>query len=231
MLEGTAAPDSEIAILIDAARAEISPVDENGVWNFRTTFDEAGDYEIVLQAIDEAGEVVAESEPISLNVSEAETAAEIAAPTLELPIEAVIAGERVTLRGTGEPRSRLELLIDGETTGTATISSLGRWLIITQINDPGDHVLSAQLVTTGGTILAASEPVNLTIAEPVAEVVVPTLDLPVEATFTSSTITLRGSGEAGAEVEIFVEGESVGTTTVDAIGFWLIEVELGEPGD
>ncbi|NJM07676.1 hypothetical protein HC891_18035, partial [Candidatus Gracilibacteria bacterium] len=84
------------------------------------TVDAPGERSIVVEALDAAGAVAAAASPVMLNVAAA--APVIAAPTLnangaEGPGEFVFSGR-------GTPGSEVEVLVNGESVGTATVGAM-----------------------------------------------------------------------------------------------------------
>ncbi|HXV44966.1 MAG TPA: Ig-like domain-containing protein, partial [Anaerolineae bacterium] len=163
--------------------------------------------------------------------------AQIAAPALDLPGGALTPGS-VTLSGTGEPGSEVEVVIDGQPVGKTTVGNDGKWSFTVDLPEPGDYQVSVQNVNADGNVLAASEAVTVKVAEAATEevataeavAVAPALDLP-GGDLTPGTVTLNGTGEAGSEVEIVVDGQVAGKTTVDSAGKWSFTADLPEPGD
>jgi nucleoid-associated protein YgaU len=115
-----------------------------------------------VQSIDVSGEVVAASEVAAVQVIEAETA--IITPTLELPDDELTVGE-VILSGTGEPETEVEVVVDGQVAGTATVDSAGQWTLPIELPDAGDYQAHVQSVDTSGQVVAASEEIELTVIE------------------------------------------------------------------
>jgi MYXO-CTERM domain-containing protein len=55
-----------------------------------------------------------------------------------------------------------------------------------------------------------------------------TIDSPADGATVDAMVTVSGTADAGATVEVFVDGTSVGTTTADANGAWSLDVTLEE---
>jgi hypothetical protein len=125
----------------------------------------------------------------------------------------------VTVSGTGEPGEEVEIFIDGESVGTATVDEQGNWTRDVAA-DPGTREITA---TSGG---QTAGPVTVTVEEVMTPAQV-TITSPSEGdTLTEGPNEISGTGEPGEEVEVFVDGESVGTATVDEQGNWSIGVDL-----
>jgi nucleoid-associated protein YgaU len=98
----------------------------------------------------------------AVQVIEAETA--IITPTLDLPGDELTAGE-VILTGTGEPETEVEVMVDGQPVGTATVDSAGQWTLPIELSDAGDYQVNVQSVDASGQVVAASEEIALTVIE------------------------------------------------------------------
>jgi predicted membrane-bound mannosyltransferase/DNA-binding beta-propeller fold protein YncE len=67
-LAGTGAPNSKVRVMIDGESAGIAQVREDGDWSLTIELDKPGEYEIVVEALDVAGAVVATSESVVLTI-------------------------------------------------------------------------------------------------------------------------------------------------------------------
>jgi nucleoid-associated protein YgaU len=121
-----------------------------------------------------------------------------------------------SLNGTGEPGSLIVLSAGGLELGTVTVDADGTWSFSGQL-EPGDYEIVASTVDADGVVLNESEAIAFTVAEPVL-VAAPTLSEP-DANHAGS-VTLDGTGEPGATVEILEDGVVVGTATVGGDGTW-----------
>lgn len=65
-LSGTSTPGSRVVIEINGEEAETVEVDEDGNWSYTADLAEAGDYQVVARAVDDSGEPIAETEPVTI---------------------------------------------------------------------------------------------------------------------------------------------------------------------
>ncbi|MCL4295639.1 MAG: hypothetical protein KJ077_07920 [Anaerolineae bacterium] len=221
-LTGTGEPGSEIEVVVDGQVVGKTTVGGDGTWSYTADLPEPGDYQISVQSVDADGQVIAASEPAALAL----TAPPATAPTLDQPSGELTAGP-VTLTGSGEPGSQVEVVVDGQVVGQATVGDDGTWSLDAELSPAGDYEITVQSVDADGQVLAASESVNLTVAE---KAVPPTLDLP-DGGLTGGPVTLSGTGEPGSEVEVVIDGQVVGKTTVGSDGTWSYTADLPEAGD
>jgi nucleoid-associated protein YgaU len=134
---------------------------------------------------------------------------------------------KITLTGTGEPGSQVEIVVDGKVVGTATVGKDGQWSYEVDFPTAGDYEVSVQSVDAEGKILATSQPLTLSIAEAVAP---PVLDKP-KGELTAGKVELSGTGEPGSQVVILINGQEVGQVTVSKDGTWSFSPDLAEAGE
>ena len=128
------------------------------------------------------------------------------------------------LSGTAEAGATVTLF-DGDTElGVVTAAADGTWNFDTAILAEGAHEFTATATNAGGTS-QISVPVTVTL-----DTVAP--DAPVISGYSADTgttgdgitsdtiLTLTGTAEAGATIEIFDGDTSIGTTVADATGIW-----------
>ncbi len=163
---GTGTPDSEVEVVIDGESAEATTVDDEGAWSSSITFDEAGEYEVSLNALDPEGKVAASSEPVTLAVGS--PAVELATPTLDSPSgdEVLTSGEELTFSGTGTPDSEVEVVIDGESADTTTVDDEGAWSSSLTFDEAGEYEVNLNALDTEGNVAATSDPIQLTVEAP-----------------------------------------------------------------
>lgn len=156
----------------------------------------------------------------------APTAAPIAlsAPTLNVPAGPLAPGV-VTLSGTATPNSTVQIMIDGQPAGTAKAGADGAWSFDATLDTPGEHAVIAQALDAQGAVAAAASPVALTVAAPKPAIAAPTINQPTGA-IPSGPFSLSGAGTPGSTVEVFVDGQSVGTVPVAADGSWSLEINV-----
>jgi outer membrane biosynthesis protein TonB len=218
-LAGTGEPGSEVEVVIDGQVVGKTAVGSDGTWSFTADLPEPGDYQISVQNVDASGQVIAASEPAALTL----TTPPVTAPTLDRPSGELTAGP-VTLTGSGEPGFQVEVVVEGQVVGKATVGDDGTWSLTAELSSAGDYEIRVQSVDADGQVLAASETIKLTVAA-AKEVAPPTFDLP-GGNLTGGPVTLTGTGEPGSEVEIVIDGRVVGRTTVGSNGEWSFKTEL-----
>ncbi len=150
------------------------------------------------------------------------TVVAVAAPLITSTREAIFAGP-YTVRGTGEPGSTVEVLLNGAPVGTAVVGADGNWSLDTELA-VGTAELQARVIDAGGQVLAASDPVLLRVGELAA----PTFDAPT-GDLESGPVTLTGTGVPGTRVRVRSGDTNLGTAVVGPDGRWELETILA-PG-
>ena len=250
-LSGSGTPGSTLRILINDALVGETEVAPDGTWTFDATLREPGDYTIRLESLAVDGAVAAQTEAVMVSLVETE-----AAPTPEAVAEAVVllppsltlpeaepAPGPLTLTGSGEPETQVEILLNGEAVGTTQVAADGRWSIALPTVEPGDYTVSLRGIDAEGRVYATTateqtirlepEPAPLTEdgPEPAMVIAAPTITNPApDAILPDNTLDLTGTGTPGATIEVLVRNETIGTTQVDQRGGWTFETDLPETG-
>ncbi len=161
-LTGSGVPGATLDVLADGEVVGEVAVAGDGTWALPVDLD-PGDYTFSVRAVDEAGESLAESEPVTFSLP---AAAELVTPTIAEP-EAVepVAGETLELSGTGEPGDEVEIVDNGVVVGTAMVSDDGVWTFAYDVSE-GDHSLTARAADAPET---QSEAVQITVDPAEAE--------------------------------------------------------------
>jgi hypothetical protein len=160
------------------------------------------------------------------------TATPPVAPRLTSPAAgANLSDSQVTLKGTGQPGSRVQVLANGTIVGEATVGTDGTWTVAVDLGKPGSYTLSAQVIDASGKLVSASDPLSVVLAAPTPAMVAPVLtSLSGGDRLTAGEVTFSGTGTPGSEVEIVVDGKAIGKVKVGSDGTWLFKTDLGQPG-
>jgi uncharacterized surface protein with fasciclin (FAS1) repeats len=140
-------------------------------------------------------------------------------PGIDLPSGELTAGE-LLLTGVGTPGREVAVLVDGVQVGTTTVGDDGTWSLPVELPAGAPEVV-VQTLDADGQVLNESEPLTFSIATPVP----PAVTVP-ETAPAAGSVSLSGTAAPGAEVEIVVDGEVVGTTTAGDDGTWSLDVDL-----
>ena len=216
-LTGLGTPGSEIDVMVDGVSVGTTTVGDDGTWSLDADLPE-GDVDFSLSAT--RGEETAVSDPISFSIDP-----RFVAPTLNLPAGELTAGT-VNLTGTGTPGSTVDVTVDGEVVGTTTVGDDGNWSFDLDWPEGGDYEIGARTLDADGNIAAEMDPIAFSLAG-LSALAMPSIDWP-EFDFPTGPFALSGNGRPGDEIEVVVDGEVVGTTTVGEDGTWSFDLDLPE---
>jgi len=149
------------------------------------------------------------------------------APVVGAPAAgATLTAGAVTFSGQATPGSTVRVVIDGAPLGTVTADGSGMWSLMTTLDRAGQYQIVAEALRPDGTVAARSVPQNLIVSVPA--IAAPTLNLPDRAA--PGNVAFRGEGAPGSIVEVLVDGQPIGQTTVGADGRWSLvgNVAAGE---
>lgn len=230
-LAGTGAPGSTIEVRIDNQPIGSTIVSADGRWSLETDDLAPGEYEYEALALDPDGIERGRSAPFSFSV-----AAPIvyAAPTLTLPSDE-FDPDAIELTGTGTPGSTVELFQNGRSVGTAVVGDDGTFAFTVSADGVENEFEVVGRDPDGGDIGSSGVALLTIMADPAAFV----FNLPVVSDFSpgdgglpSGSFVLSGEGEPGSTVEISLDGEPIGSTTVGSDGSWSFGSDLSRaPGN
>ena len=213
-LSGSGTPGSTVRIWLDGVDVGTAEVGADGSWSYDLDL-EAGSREISLEALDADGNVAATADSLTFDVAAPAITLDI--PTLNL-IDGSSPGGQPTLSGSGTPGSEVGIVVDGELLGTATVADDGTWSFDVDLA-AGDYDVRLQAIDLEGNVAGESEGFGLSFGTPEPDFVLPTFNLP-DVGLLGGDVMLSGIGTPGAEIEIVLNGEVVGTAVVADDGTW-----------
>lgn len=143
-------------------------------------------------------------------------------PVVQTPADGAWTTPAPTITGTGEAGATVEVTVDGAVIGQAPVGNDGTWSLPWPSSQPplapGAHTVSATQSLDGLTSEESNEN-TFHVAIP------PVITSPADgSTTTDTTPTITGTGQPGATVEVFVDGQDLGPATVDDNGNWSLPV-------
>ena len=152
-------------------------------------------------------------------------APQVEAPSLDSPAsDADLEVGSHTFSGTGTPGSTVRVLVDGVEVGETEVDASGNWSYDLDL-EAGSRDITFEALDADGNVAGATG-LTFDIAETMAALDIPTLNLP-DGNLLGGALNFGGTGTPGSEVGVVVDGELLGTTTVDADGNWSFDAELG----
>ncbi len=209
-VSGTANPGDIVVIFVDGVRVGETTADANGAWTFELTDALANGEHTILA---DNGTTSAQT---TFTVATNGGIVTITSPT----DGGFIPTSTPTITGTATPGQVVEIFIDGVKVGETTANADGIWTFTpTEALAEGEHVIEARV------------PGNTTQIVVTVDTTAPTLTVtsPTQGAVIGTDVTVTGTSEPGAVIEIFVDGEKVGETVADENGDWSYDLTgLGE---
>jgi outer membrane protein OmpA-like peptidoglycan-associated protein len=156
-ISGSATVNSTIELLQNNHSIRTINVDNHGNWKTNIDIKEVGRYQIIAQAMDVNGKVLA-SNKLLLTIPEAISTI---IPVITMPSNGEIKSTTFDISGTASPNSTLELLRDNSVIGKVDVNSRGHWKINTTLTDVGKYTYIVQTMTGKGKQALQSNPLVL----------------------------------------------------------------------
>jgi hypothetical protein len=227
-LTGRGEAGSRVQVLVDGQVAGETRVGDDGAWSLELSLTQPGEHELALRSLDAGGTVVAEAAPVK--VSLAAPAVEKATLSLNLPAGADLKVGTLTLTGSGEPGSVVQVVADGQIVGMTQVGDDGTWSLKAYMIKPGEHQLKVQRLDASGAVVAEGEPISVSLSAPAVGLTAPSFNLPAGAALKVGPLALTGSGVPGSVVQVVVDGQVIGMTQVGDDGSWSLKVSIMDPG-
>ncbi|MEW6606444.1 MAG: Ig-like domain-containing protein [bacterium] len=185
-----------------------------GIWQTQVSLTD-GAYTFTTTYQDWAGNTSPESLPIRVEV---DTSAP-ATPIISSPIDgAAINTADLSINGMAEANTTYTLYMNGTSTATGAVLANGIWQTLLTLAD-GTYSLSVKVRDRAGNTSPQSQPALIEIDT--VGPATPTITFPVAgAAIGTLTFGVTGTGESNAMCTVYVNGVSVGTTTVTSAGTW-----------
>lgn len=223
-LSGTATPGATVEVVVNGEVAGTTVADGMGNWSFDVSL--TGDQnQVQIRVLDEAGNVTGTSDPVA--IEQPATLPGLALPGLVLPddtgeLQFALPGGPFTWSGTGEPGTQVEVVIDDQSAGIATVDDQGNWSLDLNL-EPGQYTLQLFLLDANGNRVSGSTPTDFD----VVAMVRPDIETPAGG-WAVGPNDITGTAEPGAELVIYVNDVAVATTTAGKDGLWAVNVNLPE---
>jgi uncharacterized surface protein with fasciclin (FAS1) repeats len=186
-LSGTAAPGSQVFLLVDGQPFGVATAGVDGTWSLPTDLP-AGTYTVQAQVMDNLGNVSGESAPLTVVVREAEELGTgdslVNVPSVDPETGSFL------LTGTAAPGSMVTLSNNGTILGAVTADESGNWVASVEPSVSGD--VAVETVDSAGNVISST--VSLPAAEDTAGA---ETDAPEEST-TGVEGSATGEAEAAA---------------------------------
>jgi len=153
-------------------------------------------------------------------------------PTLTLSTANIQEGSDLTVRGTGYPNSTVEINIDNNYFLQVKTDASGRWQSVVSTDNffIGKHTVNALVVDSIGSQSARTLSRVFTVfgdPNPPLEAKIPVITSPYDGQrFGTRNIVVSGSAQENVRIELFSDGELVGSIFSNSHGRWSIPLSL-----
>lgn len=233
LISGTAEANSVVQVFRAGVSIGSVMADGAGNWTLDATGTALTDgvYAFTATATDKAGNTSSVSGAFNVTV---DTTPPIAPAVTNFSSDSGTAGDRITndgtltISGTAEANSTVQVLLDGASIGTTTANASGAWLFDytgTNLSD-GTYAFTATATDAAGNVGAASTPLNITvdktapIVPTVSGITTDTGSSATDGVTNDNTLIINGTAEANSVVQVFRNATAIGTATTDGTGKW-----------
>ena len=214
-LTGTAAANGTVKVFDGANQIGTATANSSGAWSYTTAALTDGSHS--LTAKDNAGTT---STALSVTI-------DTVAPCAPSIVSNTINANKVTLNGTAEANSKVQVFEGSTQLGTATANGSGAWTFTTATLTSGAHNFTATAMDAAGNNSGASVATNVTIGTITQAPGAPTISSFSTDSGTvgdritnDSTLTLTGTAVANSTVKVYDGAKLLGTATANSSGAW-----------
>lgn len=247
-VEGRTAPNAFVTISKDGSVIGTTTADAAGAFAQTFPAQEPGLHQIGASAQTVSGAI---TDPVSANINIAEhatTTVSLFLPsTLHIPDTDLAAGEPLLVSGEASPSCTITLFIDDSGYASTVTDTNGQWSISLSADGLAaeQHSLFVRVTDDLGAQSYPSNAKTFTVAAPPVTPPVPVPLIPGSgptvpnapstpvitfpppgATWTTPTITVRGTADPGVQIELFDGNNSLGSVWSDSNGAWSLTVNL-----
>ena len=205
-----------MGLFVNESKSNSFDSDKEGFWMTEAEL-MAGDNALQAVQFNKKGEVIAESEVITLHADYATVTPSFA----DFPEGDVVEGVK-TLSGVGTPMAAMGLLMDGAMDSVVNADVDGKWSTDVDLS-VGEHTLQMVELDDNGDIVVASDEKSVNVIFAPVE---PSINLS-EGDLNAGMNTFAGLGTPLSAMGLMVNGELVSEFEADENGNWTTDVELG----
>ena len=224
VVTGSGSPGSDVEVVIGDETQTVTVTPE-GTWT--ATFEDLpiGDYTVVVTQ-----EIDGSTDSVDFSIAETpDVVIEEPADGTQIAVGQEDDVTTVTVSGSGSPGATVTVVLDNGDTETDVVEEDGSWSVDFADLPIGDYTATATQDVDGS---QATVDFSVVLATPV------TITAPVDGTDflvgepdATRSVTVSGTGQAGAEIEVTLSNGDIETTTVLPTGSWTVtfaEVGVGE---
>ena len=207
-VSGAAVAGALVTVFVDHAAVGNAAVAADGHWS------------LALGVALSIGQIVEATQAIGGVASIPSAPATVIAPPPAPVINGPVVAGSTSVSGAGTTGASVTVFVDGVAVGSVAVGVSGTWTLALAVPLSSGQVIQASQ-TFGGVVSAPSEAVT---------VISPTPPPTVHAGLVAGDTTIMGTGLNGASVEVFVDSQSIGTTSVNPDLTWSLPVAALKPG-
>jgi hypothetical protein len=221
-LNGTAAANGVVKIVDGTSQIGTATANSSGTWSYTTPTLADGSHSIVAKVTDAAGTTAA-SAALGVTIDTVAPHAPTIAATLSgNAVTDVTNVDHLTLTGTAEAHSTVQIFDGTKQVGTATTNASGAWSDSLGSLTDGSHSFTAKAVDTAANTSAASSAAAVTVHDPATAPDSSPIAFTDVHKNGNGTVTLTGTAGDNSHVSIFGDGATtaMGSVTANANGAW-----------
>lgn len=230
-LKGTAAANSTIKIYDGSTQIGTATANASGSWEYITAVLTNAQHVLKATATNASGQTSAASAALAVTVDSVAPTAPV------LKSNTVVETNKVQLSGTAEVGSTVNVFDGANLVGMGTTGTNGSWSITTSALSSGSHTLTAKATDVAGNVSTVSQSVTSLIGGSPTQPSVPQI-----VSFSSdsgkagdnvtndNTLTLKGTAQANATVNLFDGNAQIGSVKADGSGNWSLTTAVLKDG-
>ena len=232
---GTAEAGSQLTVQLDGGPIGTTVAANDGSWNFDYTATTLADgsYNLTAQALDDAGNMSVASANYSITINSATPNAPVIMGITDdtaTATDGITSDNRLLVMGSADANTDISVFVDGVAVGNTSADGSGAWAFDytgTTLAD-GSYILTAQAQNAVGNVSAVSANYAISVDtlapnSPTALAVSNDTGVAGDGVTSDTTLVLSGTSEAGSQVDVLLDGISVGSTVADAGGNWSLD--------
>jgi hypothetical protein len=221
-LSGTAAANGVVKLVDGTSQIGTATTNSSGTWSYTTPTLADGSHSIVAKVTDAAGTTAASAALAVTIDTVAPHAPTIAATLSGNAVTDVTNVDHLTLTGTAEANSTVQVFDGTNQVGTVTTNASGAWSDSLGVLANGSHSFTAKAVDAATNTSAASSAAAVTVHDPATAPNSSAVAFTDAHKNSNGTVTLTGTAGDNSHVSIFGDGatKAMGTVTANADGAW-----------
>ena len=217
-LTGTAAANATVKVFDGATQIGTATASSSGAWSFTTAKLADGAHNLTAKATDASGQTSTASATLAVKI---DTTAPNAPTMTSTTAVAAAKGSAVTVTGTAEANSTVQVF-DGKTQiGTATANEKGAWTYVADSLSDGSHSFTTKAMDAAGNTSGASSAFDVKIDTHTATPS-PSAEFTKVVQNWNDTVTFKGTADPHSQISIYDNdgAKPIGSVKAGSDGSW-----------